>query len=92
MTKTMNATIGSTFLFFLTLAALGALVLPMTSNAADYAFVNNAGYVELVTADNASMAMMNAQQISLHSGVCLLSKPSDYSMVGKFVRTVQQGS
>lgn len=88
MTNTLNATVGFASLFVL---ALFALALPTLTHAADYAFVNNSGFVALISADTASMAMMNAEQISLHSGVCLLSKESDYNMVGKFVRAVQQG-
>lgn len=55
---------------------------PAASLAADYAYVNTSGAVNLFVADNANIALANAPFIGVHSGVMLLDSTSDYAGFG----------
>lgn len=55
---------------------------PASSFAADYAYVNTSGAVNLFVADNANIALANAPFIGMHSGVMLLDSTSDYAGFG----------
>src|SRR3989344_833484 len=56
----------------LTVAIL-AMILPAFSYAATYAYVSQSGQVNTVVADTSASAIMNAPNISIHSGVMLVS-------------------
>jgi len=56
----------------LTVAIL-AMILPAFSYAATYAYVSQSGQVNTVVANTSASALMNAPNISLHSGVMLVS-------------------
>ncbi len=70
--------VGATLM--LTLALV--LVAPRSSEAANYAFVNHAGEVSMVVANDPQMALMTAFNISLHSGVLLLDSAEDTAVLG----------
>lgn len=65
-----------------------AVVLPISTHAADFAYVNTSGLVELITADNSSLALLSASNLDPHSGVCLLDSADDYSILGSFLRGI----
>ena len=77
----------------ITLAVTGlalALVLvstPFFANAATYAYVDTTGEVKPVVADTWQEAIAKAIGIHIHSGVMLLSSPSDFDIVGNEVTT-----
>ena len=50
-----------------------AFALPSVTHAATYAFVNTSGEVNAVTADNWMLAIANAVNIGIHSGVLLIT-------------------
>lgn len=50
-----------------------ALALPSFAHASTYAFVNTSGEVNAVTADSWTLAIANAINIAIHSGVVLLT-------------------
>jgi len=54
-------------------SGLMAMALPSFAHAATYAFVNQAGEVSAVVADNANLALATAFSIDEHSGVILLT-------------------
>lgn len=64
-----------------TLALLGALVMPMTTHAATFAYVDIAGIVRSVMASDWQTAINTAPSIAARSGVMLLVSASD-SIVG----------
>lgn len=53
-------------------AALVVMTLPNLSQAATFAYVNTAGNVSTVSADNWMSAIASAPGIAIHSGVILL--------------------
>lgn len=69
-------------------AAAAALALPGISYAADYAYVDQAGNVQTVTADNAMAAMTAAVNIDENSGVMLIDSPTDQEVVDETVSGV----
>lgn len=85
-----NSTLSTTKI---TLAATGlalALVLvstPLFASAATYAYVDTTGEVKPVVADTWQQAIAKAIGIHIHSGVMLLSSPSDFDIVGNKVTT-----
>jgi hypothetical protein len=66
---------------FIVLSGFLALMSPAFASAASYAYVNSSGNVSMVQADTATLAMRNAPNISVHSGVMLLSSLTD-SLIG----------
>ena len=66
---------------FLIAAAIAAsslsVALPSSAHAATYAFVNTAGEVNAVVANDPMTALATAFNISAHSGVLLLSDQND---------------
>lgn len=83
MTKTTRAfTVSGRVFAGAALAAAALISLPSFASAASYGFVNHSGEVSMVTADTANSAMATAFNISLHSGVILLSNPTGDGMVG----------
>ncbi|HVU80196.1 MAG TPA: hypothetical protein VHD37_02420 [Candidatus Paceibacterota bacterium] len=65
-----------------------AAVVPSFAFAAMYAYVDQAGDVKVVDAANPNAAIASAPNIDEHSGVILLSNPSD-AIVGDHVQGVQ---
>lgn len=65
-------------------AAALAFTFPAFASAATYAYVNQAGNVATVMADNPNAAMYSAPNIDEHSGVMLLTNPND-GIVGDYV-------
>ena len=59
-----------------------AMAIPSFAHAATYAYVNQSGEVNTVTADNPTLAMANAFKIDIHSGVMLLISQLDFGLVG----------
>jgi len=51
--------------------------LPALAAAATYAYVNQSGEVSIVTANDPTTAIATAPNIDEHSGVMLLTNPSD---------------
>lgn len=83
MTSTLHTTVvGTIFSLF----AILAFAFPAFTHAGEYAYVNNLGYVEKISANSADEALQNATNLNIHSGVCLLTTQSDFSMVGVFVK------
>lgn len=62
--------------------ALVAVASPALSYAASYAFVNAAGEVNLVGANNSSEALATAPNIHMRSGVMLLNSQADNQVIG----------
>ena len=59
------------------LALAAVVAVPGISMAADYAYVNASGEVNMVTAADANTALMTAPNIHMHSGVMLLTNGDD---------------
>ncbi len=72
------------FIAFSTLAffALMVMAVPAMASAAVYAYVDTAGEVKTVTANDWMTAIATAPSIHIHSGVMLLTTAADYSVVG----------
>lgn len=64
-----------------TLALAAIVAVPGISMAADYAYVNASGEVNMVTAADANTALMTAPNIHVRSGVMLMSA-DDAGIVG----------
>jgi|GEM_PF-2173252 len=79
MTNSISVSKGVRVLAEVSIAAtaLVAVAFPTFAFAATYAYVNTAGNVSAVVANDANTALMTAPNISAHSGVMLLSNPSD---------------
>ncbi len=58
-------------------SSLLAVALPSFAHAATFAYVNTAGEVNAVVANTWMEAIANAPNIHVHSGVMLLTNPSD---------------
>ncbi len=58
-------------------ASLLAMALPSLTHAATYAYVNQAGEVSTVTANDWMTAIATAVNIHIHSGVLLLTSQND---------------
>ena len=54
-------------------SSLFAMALPSFAHASTYAFVSTSGEVNAVTADTWMLAIANAVNIAIHSGVMLLT-------------------
>jgi hypothetical protein len=72
----------------LLVAAAAIMALPGISYAATYAYVNEAGNVATVTAENPNAAMITAPNIAVHSGVLLLDSAEDLGVVGDSVNGI----
>ncbi len=70
-----------------TLALAAIVAVPGISMAADYAYVNASGEVNMVTAADANTAIMTAPNIHMRSGVMLLTA-SDSGIVGDDVNGI----
>ena len=66
-------------------AVMGFVALTSAANAATYAYVDAAGDVKSVTANDWMTAIATAPNIHMHSGVMLLTAAGDYSIVGDSV-------
>ena len=66
----------------LVIAAFAVMTAPTLSYAATYAYVNTAGNVSTVVANDWQSAIATAPSISLHSGVLLLDSIDDTNVVG----------
>ncbi len=73
--------------FGLIALALVVTAVPAFASAATYAFVDQAGEVKTVVANDPYAAMATAFNIDEHSGVMLLSNPSD-GIIGDHVQSV----
>jgi hypothetical protein len=71
-TVSMGATVG------LLALAMALLSLPAFTNAADYAYVDKAGEVKMVTATDWMTAIATALNIHINSGVYLLKSAADF--------------
>lgn len=82
-------TLSTQFIVKLSLASAIALavLVAMTGNAyaATFAYVDAAGDVKSVTADDWKTAIATAPNIHMHSGVMLLATAADYTVVGDSV-------
>jgi hypothetical protein len=67
--------------------ALVVTAVPAFANASTYAFVDHAGEVKTVVANDPYAAMATAFNIDEHSGVMLLNNPSD-DIIGDHVQSV----
>jgi hypothetical protein len=68
---------GARFLVKAGVMGAAALALPGAAFAATYAYVNTTGDVATVIADDPMTAINIAPAIAVHSGVMLLTSPSD---------------
>ncbi len=66
----------------LVVAAFAVMSAPALSYAATYAYVNTAGNVSTVTANDPNTAILIAPGISTHSGVMLLDSIDDNAVIG----------
>jgi hypothetical protein len=85
MTTSLHFPIASMRLFIVAgiiTSGVFALALPSFAHAATYAFVNTSGEVNAVVANDPTSALMTAFNISLHSGVLLLSNQTDSILNG----------
>ena len=71
----------------LAIAAFVTMSLPLSASAATYAYVDTTGEVKPVVADTWQEAIAKAIGIHIHSGVMLLSSPSDFDIVGNKAST-----
>jgi hypothetical protein len=60
-----------------TIALAAAVVIPAASFAQTFAYVNTSGEVTSIEAANAQTALRTAPNMDIHSGVLLISSPSD---------------
>jgi len=83
-TSNRFASVSARALVTATIASSGllALAVPSFAHAATYAFINQSGYVAVVTANDWMTAIQNALNIDIHSGVFLLKNQADYNIVG----------
>lgn len=65
--------------------AIALMSMPLFASAATYAYVDATGEVKPVLADTWQQAISKAVNIHIHSGVKLLSSPSDFDIVGNDV-------
>jgi hypothetical protein len=65
--------------------AFAFMVAPAVASAAVYAYVDTAGEVKTVTANDWMSAIATAPFIHIHSGVMLLTTAADYTVVGDHV-------
>ncbi len=72
----------------LVVAAFAVMSAPALSYAATYAYVNSAGNVSTVIANDPNTALMTAPGISTHSGVMLLDSTDDTEVIGDGVNGV----
>lgn len=66
----------------LVIATLALLVLPVLTQAATYAYVDNSGNVRSVVANDWQTAIATAFNIYIHSGVLLLTSTGDFGIIG----------
>ncbi len=66
---------------------LALVATPALSLAATYAYVNQQGEVQTVTADTPQIAITTASNIHRNSGVLLLDSQEDNAVVGDEVQT-----
>lgn len=72
--QTRSIILGSAMLI---VAALAIVIMPLSALAATYAYVDVAGTVRSVTADNWQTAIASAPNIAPTSGVMLLTSAND---------------
>jgi hypothetical protein len=61
------------------------MALPTLAHAASYAYVNQAGDINMVTANDWMTAIATAPNIDSHSGVLLINDSTDQALVGSSV-------
>lgn len=70
------------------LALAATATIPAAAFAATFAYVDQAGDVRTVTADNAQAALMTAPSIGVHSGVMIIDSADDANVIGTDVAGV----
>ncbi len=81
----MTNSASSIFVFLvagLIIAAVTVLAVPGFASAATFAYVNTAGEVQTVTANEPMTAINIAPNIAVHSGVLLLDSTEDNEVIG----------
>ena len=76
--KKLIAFIGATFM----VALVTLISVPASSYAANYAYVDRVGEVKMFVADTANIALRDAPNMDVHSGVILLNTAQNISLVG----------
>ncbi len=61
------------------------MALPALAMAASYAYVNQSGDVNMVTANDWMTAIATAPNIDAHSGVLLINDSADQALVGSSI-------
>lgn len=85
MTNTISTTPSKVIMSTVALFASAFILFPAFSQAASYAYVNQAGEVNMVEAADANTAIATAPNRAARSGVMLLNSPSDSNLVGDTV-------
>lgn len=70
------------------LALAATATIPAAAFAATFAYVDQAGDVRTVTADNAQAALLTAPSIDEHSGVMIIDSADDAGIIGNNVSGV----
>jgi hypothetical protein len=65
-----------------TVTSVVVMALPALAEAASYAYVNQSGDVNMVTANDWMTAIATAPNIDSHSGVLLINDSADQALVG----------
>ncbi len=85
MVQTKSNNTGAAFIIGAALVAATFLSIPLSTFAATYAYVNTAGDVKSVVANDWMTAIKMAPGIHMRSGVLLLNTAADYNIVGSDV-------
>lgn len=84
-TNTVSNSMSLRIIALTLVAFMGMLALSSKASAATYAYVDAAGDVKSVVANDWMSAIAVAPNIHIHSGVMLLTTAADYTVVGDSV-------